>query len=191
MESFRHRVAELVPARSSAILSRAVYDKSSVRHTAQTQDSIRRSPDAAAAALHDDEFQVVVMIQVNAGAGQVADSLSKKLPYMVSAGEPHHVAECTNATCVFTNATVPQCAWSVPALALLNYIPAPNVNPTQSSTSAYPRSVCDNTLTVLSEQPRDSSNRIDSPFSEIDGKVKDLRGSDKGRRRRTSVAMRF
>jgi len=42
-----------------------------VLHTAQIEDSIRRSTDTAAAALQDDEFPVDVMIQVNASANQV------------------------------------------------------------------------------------------------------------------------
>jgi len=42
-----------------------------VLHTAQNEDSIRRSTDTAAADLQDNEFPVDVTIQVNASASQV------------------------------------------------------------------------------------------------------------------------
>ncbi len=56
----------------------------------------------------------------------------------MSAGEPYYTPGCTSsAACVLPNATVPQSAWSAPALALLKYIPAPNAGSNVFSTSAY------------------------------------------------------
>jgi hypothetical protein len=65
----------------------------------------------------------------------LASVLSQKLGYPVSEGEPY--------SSVFRNGVVPQSAWSAPALALLHYIPAPNVGTNQFSTSAYPQTVRD------------------------------------------------
>ena len=73
----------------------------------------------------------------------LAGLLSDKLGYGVSAGEPYYTPGCTNATCVFPGAIIPQSAWSAPALALLKYIPSPNVTPTQFSTAAYAQTVRD------------------------------------------------
>jgi hypothetical protein len=74
----------------------------------------------------------------------LANLLSNKLPYTVSAGEPYYVSGCTSpSVCVFPNAVIPQRAWSSPALGLLQYIPAPNNGPNQFSTSAYSQTVRD------------------------------------------------
>jgi hypothetical protein len=71
-------------------------------------------------------------------------SQPQKLGYTVSAGEPYYTPGCTSpSVCVFPNAVIPQNAWSTPALALLQYIPAPNNGPDQFSTSAYPQTVRD------------------------------------------------
>jgi hypothetical protein len=56
-----------------------------------------------------------------------ANTLSTKLGYAVSVGEPFYTAGCTSATCVFPNATIPEAAWSAPAKNTLKYIPQPNV----------------------------------------------------------------
>jgi hypothetical protein len=67
-----------------------------------------------------------------------ANLLSQKLHYPVTAGEPYYTPGCTAPTqCVLPNAAVPQNAWSAPALALLKYIPTPNVGSNLFSTSAY------------------------------------------------------
>ncbi len=73
----------------------------------------------------------------------LANLLSQKLGYRVSAGEPYYSAGCTSSTCVFPHARIPQSAWSAPALALLQYIPTPNAAPDQFSTSAYAETVRD------------------------------------------------
>jgi hypothetical protein len=65
----------------------------------------------------------------------LASLLSAKLSYGVTAGEPYSQ--------VFPNAVIPTKAWSSPALALLQYIPSPNIGGDQFSTSAYPQTVRD------------------------------------------------
>jgi Carboxypeptidase regulatory-like domain len=65
-----------------------------------------------------------------------ANLLSKKLGYAVSAGEAYFTPGCTNATCVFPGAVIPQSAWSAPATNLLKYIPSPNIGNGTFATSA-------------------------------------------------------
>jgi hypothetical protein len=67
-----------------------------------------------------------------------AKLLTQKLGYAVTTGEPYYTSGCTSpAQCVLPNATVPPGAWSAPALALLKYIPTPNLPGNVFSTSAY------------------------------------------------------
>jgi hypothetical protein len=74
----------------------------------------------------------------------LAAILSQKLGYTVSAGEPYYAAGCaTSSSCVFPNAVIPMRAWSAPALALLPYVPSPNIGVNQYSTSVYPQTVRD------------------------------------------------
>jgi hypothetical protein len=83
----------------------------------------------------------------------LAGTLSTKLHQTVSAGEPYYTPGCTTSSaCVFSNAMIPTNAWSSPALALLQYIPLPNVGTDQFSTSAYSQTVRDDK----------SSGRIDA-----------------------------
>jgi len=67
----------------------------------------------------------------------LANLLSSRLNYTVSANEPYYTPGCmTNAQCVFPNAMIPQSAWSAPSKNLLQYIPLPNVGPSTFSTGA-------------------------------------------------------
>jgi hypothetical protein len=66
-----------------------------------------------------------------------AGLLSQKLNYAVSQGEPYYTPGCTNTTCVFPGAVIPQSAWSAPATNLLKYIPGPTNPDGTFSTSAY------------------------------------------------------
>jgi len=67
----------------------------------------------------------------------LAERLSQKLGYAVSAGENYYIPGCTTATCVFPGAIIPQSVWSAPAANLLKYIPVPNLPGNVFSTSAY------------------------------------------------------
>jgi Carboxypeptidase regulatory-like domain len=65
----------------------------------------------------------------------LANLLSQELGRTVTAGEPY--------TSVFPNGNIPQSAWSAPARNLLQYIPSPNVGPSQFATSAFSQTVRD------------------------------------------------
>jgi hypothetical protein len=67
----------------------------------------------------------------------IAGLLSQKLGYTVTANEPYYTAGCAaSSQCVFPNATIPQRAWSAPALHLLQYIPLPNSGAGSFSTAS-------------------------------------------------------
>jgi carboxypeptidase family protein len=66
----------------------------------------------------------------------LANMLSQKLGYAVTAGEPYYTAGCTNSTCVFPGPIIPQSAWSAPAKNLLQYIPSPNIGANTFATSS-------------------------------------------------------
>ena len=62
------------------------------------------------------------------GGPYLAQLLSQKLGYAVSANEPYYTHGCTSpGQCVFPGAVIPQRAWSEPAKHLLQYIPFPNI----------------------------------------------------------------
>ncbi len=74
----------------------------------------------------------------------VAGLLTQKLGYKVSEGEPYYFQGCASSSaCVLPSAVIPMSAWSAPALALLKYIPSPNIGSDQFATSAYPETVRD------------------------------------------------
>jgi hypothetical protein len=67
----------------------------------------------------------------------LANLLSQKLGYGVSANEAYYKPGCTSsAQCVFPNAVIPMQAWSAPAKHLLQYIPAPNAGPSNFSSGS-------------------------------------------------------
>ena len=67
----------------------------------------------------------------------LANLLSQKLGYAVSANEPYYTPGCdSNLRCVFPNAVIPERAWSEPARNLLQYIPSPNLGAATFSTGA-------------------------------------------------------
>ncbi|HEX4074341.1 MAG TPA: carboxypeptidase regulatory-like domain-containing protein, partial [Candidatus Acidoferrales bacterium] len=88
--------------------------------------------------------------------------LSPQLGYAVSAGEPYyftageHEASNPSATypstcsstsqCVLSTLSIPQSAWSAPAIHLLQYIPQPNIGTDLFSTSAFSETVRDDKL---------------------------------------------
>jgi len=76
----------------------------------------------------------------------IAAQLTQRLGYQVTGGEPYYFTGCTSATCVFPGAVIPQSAWSAPALALLKYIPMPNYQGDEFTTSAYPEILRDDKI---------------------------------------------
>ncbi|HKT86905.1 MAG TPA: TonB-dependent receptor [Candidatus Sulfotelmatobacter sp.] len=57
-------------------------------------------------------------------------TLSNRLGYTVTAGEPYSFVGCTTTSqCVFPGGLIPQSAWSPAAIGTLPYIPTPNINP--------------------------------------------------------------
>jgi hypothetical protein len=93
------------------------------------------------------DFQGVAGALTGAVSGPyLANLLSQKLNYAVSANEPYYTAGCASpAQCVFPNAIVPPQVWSSPAQHLLqyNYIPLPNVGATTFSTGSEGETVRD------------------------------------------------
>jgi Carboxypeptidase regulatory-like domain/TonB-dependent Receptor Plug Domain len=80
----------------------------------------------------------------NVSGPNIAQLLTQKLGYGVTAGEPYYTPGCTSSLqCVLPNAVVPQAAWSSPAQNLLKYIPLPNIGSNLFATSAYPETVRD------------------------------------------------
>jgi hypothetical protein len=74
----------------------------------------------------------------------LAQLLTQKLGYGVTAGESYYFPGCTSAAqCVLPNAAIPKSAWSSPAANLLQYIPAPNNSNGTFSTSAYNQTLQD------------------------------------------------
>ena len=79
------------------------------------------------------------------GGPYLANLLSQKLGYAVSANEPYYTPGCTSPSqCVFPNAVIPQRAWSEPSKHLLQYIPIPNVGDSSFSTGVEGKILHDN-----------------------------------------------
>lgn len=73
-----------------------------------------------------------------------ANTLSQRLGYTVTAGEPYYTDGCTStADCVFPNAKIPATAWDSPAAKLLKYIPQQNTAGGYYSTAAYSERLAD------------------------------------------------
>jgi len=67
----------------------------------------------------------------------LANLLTNRLGYEVSAGEPYYAPGCASSDrCVFPNTVIPQRAWSAPAQHLLQYIPLPNVGTNEFSSAS-------------------------------------------------------
>ena len=70
-----------------------------------------------------------------------AQVLTQRLGYTVTSGEHYWVAGCNTladaqaGTCVFPGGVIPQKAWSKPAIGILPFIPAPNVDPVKGTYS--------------------------------------------------------
>src|SRR6202171_5247670 len=57
----------------------------------------------------------------------LAQTLTQKLGYQVTNNEAFYTPGCTQNTCVFPGAVIPQRAFAVPATKMLQYIPSPNI----------------------------------------------------------------
>ena len=58
----------------------------------------------------------------------LAQTLTNRLGYAVSVGEPFYTQGCSSSTqCVFPNAIIPASAFGLPATKMLQYIPLPNI----------------------------------------------------------------
>ena len=80
----------------------------------------------------------------NVSGPYLANLLTQKLGYGVSANEPYYFPGCTTPElCVFPNAVIPQRAWSEPSKNLLQYIPEPNTGDSEFSTGAYGKTLRD------------------------------------------------
>jgi hypothetical protein len=92
--------------------------------------------------------------QANSLAGEVSGSylanlLSQKLGYPISAHEAYYTPGCTTgAQCVFPNAAIPQSAWSAPAKNLLQYILAPNSGNSSFATGSQAQRVRDDRTSI-------------------------------------------
>ncbi|HTZ58415.1 MAG TPA: TonB-dependent receptor [Acidobacteriaceae bacterium] len=70
------------------------------------------------------------VVQGDNEPGHMAQTLTSRLGYPVTAGEPYSASGCTSTTqCVFPGSVIPQSAWSSAALGTLKFIPAPNSGP--------------------------------------------------------------
>ncbi len=75
----------------------------------------------------------------------LADDLSHRLGYAVQVGEPYYTQGCSNSTqCVLPNATIPQSAWSTPAVNLLRDMPLSTQGTNQFSTAVGEETLLDN-----------------------------------------------
>jgi hypothetical protein len=66
----------------------------------------------------------------------LAQTLTKALGYQVTNNEPFYTPGCTQSTCVFPGAIIPQSAFAVPATKMLKYIPSPNIGANTFESSA-------------------------------------------------------
>jgi Carboxypeptidase regulatory-like domain/TonB dependent receptor len=76
-----------------------------------------------------------------------ATTLSNRLGYTVTTGEPYSFVGCNStANCVFPGGIIPQAAWSAPALGILPYIPAPNNPDGTFSDNSHKNRITDNKI---------------------------------------------
>src|ERR1700736_2253666 len=66
----------------------------------------------------------------------LAQTLSKTLGYPVHTKEAFYTPGCTQSTCVFPGAVIPQRVFAVPATRMLQYIPSPNIGMNSFESSA-------------------------------------------------------
>jgi len=98
------------------------------------------------AAVNGTSYTVPTTVSGSYLAGLLGSAVSAGEPYYFTAGENYVFANqvgtyshtcISSAECVFPGAQVSSVAWSAPARALLQYIPAPNASASEFSSSAY------------------------------------------------------
>ena len=76
-----------------------------------------------------------------------ATTLSNRLGYTVTAGEPYSFAGCNSTSqCVFPGGVIPQSAWSPAAIGTIQYIPAPNNANGEFSDNSHRDRITDNKI---------------------------------------------
>ena len=109
-------------------------------------------------------------------AGHFASTLSSRLGYAVTAGEPYFAPGCTTTTaCVFPNGFIPPTAFSPAAAGLLKFLPTPNgagsgVYQTYSSAAADEH-VQDDKFAVRGDLPTHNGNDTWSVYYHFDRAV--------------------
>ncbi len=76
-------------------------------------------------------------------------TLSNRLGYKVTAGEPYSSVGCTKTSqCVFPGGLIPRKAWSPAAIGILPYIPTPNIDPNAGTyeNNSHRDSITDNKI---------------------------------------------
>jgi hypothetical protein len=66
----------------------------------------------------------------------LAQTLTRELGYQVTKNEAFFTPGCTQSTCVFPGAVIPQRVFAVPATRMLQYIPSPNIGMNSFESSA-------------------------------------------------------
>jgi hypothetical protein len=111
--------------------------------------------------------------------GHFASTLSTRLGYAVTAGEPYFAPGCTTTTaCVFPNGFIPQGAWSPAAAGLLKFIPTANgagsgAYPTYSSAGAN-ENITDDKFGARGDFPTHNGNDTWSVYYHFDRAVQSL-----------------
>ena len=90
--------------------------------------------------------EVQVTAPTTVSGTNLAGLLSNKLGYSVSANEPYYFLGCTQSTCVFPGAIIPQAAWSEPTKHLLQYIPPVNFGTSSFSTASQEQKLRDDKM---------------------------------------------
>jgi hypothetical protein len=87
-----------------------------------------------------------ITVPTTVSGSNLANLLSQKLGYSVSASEPYYVPGCNQSTCVFPGAVIPQAAWSEPTKHLLQYIPPVNSGISSFSTGSQAQKLRDDKM---------------------------------------------
>jgi hypothetical protein len=113
-------------------------------------------------------------VQGTNAPGDLAQTLSSRLGYTVTPGEPYWTAACSSqgqaasGVCVFPNQVIPQAAWSTAAQGTLKFIPSPTGNAGGSpiwSTGSQDQTLQDNKIGERIDLRRNQSDTISFYYS--------------------------